>query len=231
MGHLDSALLYRGSLSPARANTSRDATRTHLPTRPSVVETTTPVDLLGRYSNPDNVSRLHRILSGQGRDRPSHRPVPSVRQKQTRLTDSQRSELLDRYLAGETATALAKELGVHRATVFSVLRRAGVPTRYRILSDADVAIAQQHVRGWSLLGDYRRTLRRVRPYGAERVPPGRHTNTSPRHEPVEPDPARSTMTCPDLLDRLDRRVIPPARVVFELRPPELVVVREEGERN
>ena len=98
---------------------------------------------MGRYSNPDNVSRLNRILSGQGRDRPSHRPVPSVRQQQTRLTDSQRSEVLDRYLAGEPATALAKEFGVHRATVFSVLRRAGVQTRYRILSDDDVAIAQQ----------------------------------------------------------------------------------------
>jgi hypothetical protein len=86
------------------------------------------VDLLGRYSNPDNVSRLNRILSGQGRDRPSHRPVPSVRQQQTRLTDSQQSELLDRYPAGEPASALAKEFGVHRATVFSSLPLVGVQT-------------------------------------------------------------------------------------------------------
>jgi hypothetical protein len=97
---------------------------------------------MGRYSNPDNVARLHRILSGQGRDRPSHRPVPSVRQQQTRLSDSQRSDVLDRYLAGESATALARELGVHRATVFSLLRRAGVQTRNRILSDDDVAAAR-----------------------------------------------------------------------------------------
>jgi hypothetical protein len=97
---------------------------------------------MGRYSNPDNVARLHRILTGQGRDRPSHRPVPSVRQDQTRLSDSQRADLLDRYLAGEPASALAKELGVHRATVFSFLRRTGVQTRYRILSDDDVAIAR-----------------------------------------------------------------------------------------
>jgi DNA invertase Pin-like site-specific DNA recombinase len=101
------------------------------------------VDLLGRYSNPDNVTRLNRILTGQGRDRPSHRPVPSLRQKQTRLTESQRSELLARYLVGEPATALAKELGVHRATVFNFLRRAGVQTRYRILSDDDVAVARK----------------------------------------------------------------------------------------
>ena len=98
---------------------------------------------MGRYSNPDNVSRLNRILSGQGRDRPSHRPVPSVRQKQTRLTDSQRSELLTRYRAGESATALATELGINRATAFSILQRAGVQSRYRILNDDDVAVARQ----------------------------------------------------------------------------------------
>jgi DNA-directed RNA polymerase specialized sigma24 family protein len=104
---------------------------------------TTAVDLLGRYSNPDNVARLHRILSGQGRDRPSHRPVPSLRQKQTRLTDSQRSELLTRYLAGESATALATALGINRATAFSLLQRAGVQSRYRILNERDVAVARQ----------------------------------------------------------------------------------------
>ena len=96
---------------------------------------------MGRYSNPNNVSRLNRILSGQGRDRPSHRPDPSIRRQQTRLTESQRSELLDRYLAGEPATALAQALGVHRATVFSLLRHAGVQARYRILTDEDIAVA------------------------------------------------------------------------------------------
>jgi hypothetical protein len=98
---------------------------------------------MGRYSNPDIAARLSRILAGQGRDRPSHRPVPSLRQNQTRLTDSQRSELLDRYLAGEPATVLAKKLGVHRSTVFSFLRRTGVQTRYRILSDDDVVVARK----------------------------------------------------------------------------------------
>jgi len=58
------------------------------------------------------------------------------------MTDSQRSELLKRYLAGEPASALAKELSVHRATVFSFLRRADVQTRYRILTDQDVTAAR-----------------------------------------------------------------------------------------
>ena len=99
------------------------------------------MDLLGRYSNPDNVARLHRILSGQGRDRPSHRPVPSLRQKQTRLADSDRIEVLERYLAGETANALADAFDVNRATIFAILQRAGIKSRYRILTDHDVASA------------------------------------------------------------------------------------------
>jgi DNA-binding CsgD family transcriptional regulator len=96
---------------------------------------------MGRYSNPDIVTRVRQVLAGQGRDRPSHRPVPSLRQKQTRLTDSQRSELLTRYLAGESATALATELGINRATAFSLLQRAGVQSRYRILTARDVVAA------------------------------------------------------------------------------------------
>jgi hypothetical protein len=99
------------------------------------------VDLLGRYSNPDNVSRLNRILSGQGRDTASHRPVPSLKQKQTRLADSDRIKVLERYLAGETANALADAYDVNRATVFAMLQRAGIKSRYRILTDHDVAAA------------------------------------------------------------------------------------------
>jgi DNA invertase Pin-like site-specific DNA recombinase len=99
------------------------------------------VDLLGRYSNPDNVSRLHRILSGQGRDRPSHRPVPSLKQNQTRLADSDQIDVLERYLAGETANALADAFDVNRATVFAILQRAGIKTRYRVLTDYDVSAA------------------------------------------------------------------------------------------
>lgn len=104
----------------------------------NVVDSTTSVDLMGRYSNPNIVSRLERVLTGQGRDQVSHRPVPSLRQKQTRLTDSQRSELVRRYRAGESANALAREFGVHRTTVFRALRAGGVDVRYRILTDDDL---------------------------------------------------------------------------------------------
>jgi DNA-directed RNA polymerase specialized sigma24 family protein len=83
------------------------------------------VDLLARYSNPDNVTRLNRILSGQGRDRPSHRPVPSLRQKQTKLTQEQVSELVTMHERGIPIDDLASVFDVHRTTVMTHLDRAG----------------------------------------------------------------------------------------------------------
>jgi DNA invertase Pin-like site-specific DNA recombinase len=109
------------------------------------------VDLLGRYSNPDIVSRLKRILSGQGRDRPSRRPVPSLPQKQTRLADSDCTEVIERYLAGETANALASIYDVNRATVFAILQRAGIKSRYRILTDHVATATAMYENGHSLV--------------------------------------------------------------------------------
>jgi hypothetical protein len=104
----------------------------------------TSVELMGRYSNPDIVSRLRRVLSGQGRDRVSHRPVPSLRQKQTRLTDSQRSALVERYLTGESSNALAAEFGIDRRTATAIILRAGAELRYRVeLTDAEIDGARE----------------------------------------------------------------------------------------
>jgi DNA-directed RNA polymerase specialized sigma24 family protein len=97
------------------------------------------VEVMGRYSNPDNATRLRRVLSGHGRDRPSRRPVPSVREKQTRLTDSQHSEVVRRYAAGESSNALAAEFGVRRRTATAIIRRAGAEVRYRADVDLDAA--------------------------------------------------------------------------------------------
>ena len=97
------------------------------------------VEVLGRYSNPDIVARLRRVLAGQGRDRVSHRPVPSLRQKPTRLTETQRSELIERYQAGEPANALARQFGVDRRTATRIIRRGGVEVRYRVEADVETA--------------------------------------------------------------------------------------------
>jgi len=93
----------------------------------------TLVEVMGRYSNPDNVARLHRILSGQGRDRPSHRPVPSLPQKQTRLTREQVSELILLHARGVPIDKLASVFDVHRTTVMTHLDRAGVERRTGVI--------------------------------------------------------------------------------------------------
>src|SRR5689334_20088551 len=70
------------------------------------VEGTEMVELLGRYSNPDIVSDLQRVLAGRGGDRASARTVRSVRQKQRRLDADEASDVVARYRAGESATHL-----------------------------------------------------------------------------------------------------------------------------
>lgn len=96
---------------------------------------------MGRYSNPDIVARLERVLAGEGRDRVSHRPVPSLRQERVRLTELQRSEVVERYRAGESASALAAEFGIDRWTATAIIKRAGAETRYRV--DAEIEAARE----------------------------------------------------------------------------------------
>jgi predicted DNA-binding protein YlxM (UPF0122 family) len=91
---------------------------------------------MGRYSNPDIVSRLQRILAGNGRDRPSRRPVPSLHQKQHRLTQSELRALLASYEAGTAIARIATDFAVHRTTVLDIVRRAGLKRRYRRIDDA-----------------------------------------------------------------------------------------------
>jgi len=65
--------------------------------------------------------------------------------------------VLQRYQAGETANALATAFKVHRTTIMRHLKVAAVSTRYRILSDGDVAEARRmYEQGWSLarLGEH-----------------------------------------------------------------------------
>lgn len=114
------------------------------------------MDLLGRYSNPSILSRIRQILTGQGRDGPSPRTVPPLKQKQIRLTDSEQIEVLERYLAGETAKALASTFGVNRTTIFAILQRAGIESRYRILTDRDVITATEMYESGQSLGSIAR---------------------------------------------------------------------------
>jgi hypothetical protein len=106
------------------------------------------VELLGRYSNPDNVSRLTSILAGQGRDRPSGRSVRS-HQHQTRLNTDQTRELLEAYEQGIEIKDLAAQFRVDRATVAAIARRAEAPKRYGIVEHNIDLATQLYEQGWS----------------------------------------------------------------------------------
>jgi DNA invertase Pin-like site-specific DNA recombinase len=66
------------------------------------------------------------------------------------LTDSQRSELVRRYAAGESANALAREFGIHRRTAARIIRAAGADVRYRVEIDAETA-RELYESGYSLV--------------------------------------------------------------------------------
>ncbi len=105
---------------------------------------------MGRYSNPNIVTRLERVLSGHGRDRVSHRPVPSLPTNRTRIDAETVNRLAARYSAGETLHALAAEFGVERALIVDLLRERGVEVRYRVDEVTLAEAAQLYASGLSL---------------------------------------------------------------------------------
>jgi DNA-directed RNA polymerase specialized sigma24 family protein len=110
------------------------------------------VELLGRYSNPDIVSRLQRLLAGQNADRASNRPVRSHRrQTQVRLTDEELDVVIAAYERGLTLAELASTFGADRRTLANRLERRGIPRRGRRLTDRQIdEAATLYEQGWSL---------------------------------------------------------------------------------
>ena len=67
------------------------------------------------------------------------------------MIDEQIDRVAERYLAGESVTVLAGELGVHRTTIVGHLKRRSVSTRYKIMTEKDLAeAARLYEQGWSL---------------------------------------------------------------------------------
>ena len=89
------------------------------------------VELLGRYSNQNIVTRLRQVLAGHGRDDPPVRPT-RPRQTQRRLSTDEIDDLVKRRLAGMLIDALATEFDVNRTTVMKHLAdHPAVPSRSR----------------------------------------------------------------------------------------------------
>ena len=105
---------------------------------------------MGRYSNHDNVTKLQRILAGQGRERPPARTTRSLRQIQHRLTADKVQQLIELYTQGELIEALAAKFHISRTTVMKHVERAGVPRHRNMLTDRVNEARQLYDQGWSL---------------------------------------------------------------------------------
>lgn len=106
------------------------------------------VDLRSSFSNPRKPlgSLISRVLRGSRTRRPRNRaaritdqrgPVrENSRQSQTRLSVSNRAELLAGYTAGVPVRELATRFKLHRGTVREIARLAGLAARQPELPDA-----------------------------------------------------------------------------------------------
>jgi transposase-like protein len=108
------------------------------------------VELMGRYSNHDNVTTLQRILAGQERDRPPARTTRSLRQIQHRLSTDEAQRLIELYSQGELIDSLAARFHISRTTVMKHVERTGAPRRRNVLTDRFDEARQLYNEGWSL---------------------------------------------------------------------------------
>ena len=107
------------------------------------------MELLGRYSNPDDLWAKLQHLQGLPRGR---RPeVPKhTKQGQIRLAPADVDRLTEARQHGTTVNQLAELFGVHRTTVLAHLNRADVEPRTGVVTRRLDAACELYQAGWSL---------------------------------------------------------------------------------
>ena len=94
--------------------------------------------------------RLATELPALLRHRKPQRKTVQPRQVQRRLTADQAAQLVAEYQAGDDMTVLAARWGLHRTTVASHLRRAGVALRRQgVPADRLDEAVRLYAEGWS----------------------------------------------------------------------------------
>ena len=95
----------------------------------------------GHHSNPVGpLEKLLELYSGKEfptsvvHSTPQSKFVIPPRAK--RLSPESKFELVRRYLAGESASALSKDLGIHRTTALAIIEAAGVKRRHKVMTAA-----------------------------------------------------------------------------------------------
>jgi predicted DNA-binding protein (UPF0251 family) len=126
----------------------------------------------GRYSNPEIVSRLQRLLADQSPERTSDRTVRSPRkQTQVRLTNEELDVVVVAYESDLTPAELASSFGADRRTLANRLEQRGIPRRSRRLTDQQIdEAAALYNQGWSLarIGGTSASTRRASATGSTR---------------------------------------------------------------
>lgn len=113
-----------------------------------------PVDLVYLCSTNSltgvDTAALRRIRRDSA-DARTFREPPTARRKWTKLSDEARAEVVSRYEAGETSTALAAAYGVAKSTILGVLRANSVVVRRQPLTVEQVSeAARLYASGQSL---------------------------------------------------------------------------------
>jgi hypothetical protein len=107
------------------------------------------VELLGRYSNQDIVTRLRQINTCEECDQLPARPTRSIRQSQRRLSLDEIESLLEAYRAGTYIDKIAGQFGIHPTTVWAIVKRQGLPSRVRVIDRNLPEARQLYEQGWS----------------------------------------------------------------------------------
>jgi hypothetical protein len=100
------------------------------------------VELERLYSNPAaDADHLRLVLSATATPRPPEGPKRHRRQRQHRLSMTEITKLIKKYEQQVPVKDLAKQFGIHRLTVTTLLRRHGVELRRSGLEPAEVQTA------------------------------------------------------------------------------------------
>jgi transposase-like protein len=113
------------------------------------------VEVMQRYSNLDILSKTLQVLRTAGLISPDGKPIPrsgrSIEQVELpqpfkldqRLKPAIVAEIVARYEAGESSTAIAASYGLSKGSVIRLLREAGITIRRQGLTDHQIAEAAQ----------------------------------------------------------------------------------------
>ena len=94
----------------------------------------------GHHSNPVGpLEKLLELYSGQGFPttviQSTSRGKIEIPPRAKRLSPETKFELVRRYLTGESASVISKDLGIHRTTALSILQAAGVKRRCKVMTE------------------------------------------------------------------------------------------------